>query len=119
MKHVSFKNKSITDVQFVPYEDFVGLGLDGGYQSILVPGSGEANIDSYEANPFRSGKQESEDLVHKLLEKLPSTTITLNPNIIGTVDRASKEVIEKEEKEEEKERLAKIVKKKKNKMRGK
>ncbi len=35
-----------------------------------MPGSGEANFDSFEANPFSTKKQASEDLVHKLIEKV-------------------------------------------------
>jgi hypothetical protein len=34
-----------------------------------------------------------------LLEKLPWQTISMNPEAIGTIDKASKEVIEKEIKE--------------------
>lgn len=52
MKHETLGYNTITDAAFVPYEDFLGIGLDGGYQSIVVPGSGEANFDSFEANPY-------------------------------------------------------------------
>ncbi|KAL4456195.1 hypothetical protein ABPG74_014156 [Tetrahymena malaccensis] len=119
MKHESFGYNTITDTQFVPYEDFLGLGIDGGFQSIVVPGAGEANFDAFESNPYQTKKQAREGLVKKLLEKIPSTTISLNPNRIGTIDTASKEVIQAEEKAEKQEREKNQIKKKKNKMRGK
>jgi hypothetical protein len=31
MKHESLGYNTITDAAFVPYEDFLGIGLDGGY----------------------------------------------------------------------------------------
>lgn len=52
-------------------------------------------------------------------KQIPSTTICLNPNKLGTVDAASKEVIEAEERAEKAEAEKNKIKKKKNKMRGK
>ena len=49
------KQSGIHKVQFVPYQDVMGIVHDNGYGSILVPGSGQANFDAYEANPFESG----------------------------------------------------------------
>jgi len=73
----------------VPFEDVMGLGLSKGFSSIIVPGSGDPNYDTFENNPFESKKQQRESLVHKLLDKLPPETITVDPNLIGTVDQAS------------------------------
>jgi len=42
----------------------------------------------------------------------------LNPNIIGNIDEAAKEIIKKEEELEEKEKEDKKIKRKKKKMRG-
>lgn len=39
--------------------------------------------------------------MHSLLEKLRPDMITLNPHVAGTVDRASREVIDAEYKEEQ------------------
>jgi U3 small nucleolar RNA-associated protein 7 len=50
MKHKSSSN--VISLNFVPYEDVLGVGLDQGYSSLVIPGSGEANFDAYEANPF-------------------------------------------------------------------
>ena len=70
MKHESPEHSVITDAKFVPYEDFLGVGLDGGYQSIIIPGAGEPNFDAFEANPYQTKKQGRETLVKRLLEKV-------------------------------------------------
>ena len=36
MKHDSYKQKLISDMQFVPYEDFLGLGLADGNSKLLA-----------------------------------------------------------------------------------
>ncbi len=58
------------DLGFGPYEDVLGIGHSKGVSSIIVPGSGEANFDSFEANPYQSTKQRREAAVHSLLEKV-------------------------------------------------
>ena len=60
----------ISQVKFCPYEDFLGVGNDQGFSSVVVPGAGSANFDSYEANPFETARQRQEAEVHKILEKL-------------------------------------------------
>lgn len=53
MKHrLPKKGWGISSVKFAPYEDVLGMVHDGGYSSILVPGAGVSNFDTYEANPF-------------------------------------------------------------------
>ena len=94
MKHRA--THPVKSVKFIPFEDVLAVGHDEGYSQIVIPGSGEANFDAFEANPFASTKQTQEALVHGLLEKLAPDTISLKVNTIGKVDAASHEVKERE-----------------------
>jgi U3 small nucleolar RNA-associated protein 7 len=80
----------IADVQFCPYEDVLGLSHSEGFGSIVVPGAGEANFDSFATDIFASKKQRQEMEVRQLLDKLQPEMITMDTNVIGSVDRASK-----------------------------
>ena len=74
-------------MKFIPFEDVLGIGHSSGYSSISIPGSGEANFDAYEANPFETKKQAQEGLVKRLLEKLPMDSISLKvQSDVGKVD---------------------------------
>ena len=85
-------------LRFRPFEDALMLGHSKGLSSIVVPGSGEPNFDSFAANPFETNKQRRETTVHRLLDKLAPEMIQLDPNNIGRVDRASSEVLAEERK---------------------
>ncbi|OMP07639.1 hypothetical protein COLO4_07176 [Corchorus olitorius] len=102
MSHAMAKGYQIGKLLFRPYEDVLGIGHSMGWSSILVPGSGEPNFDSWVANPFETSKQRREKEVHSLLDKLPPETIMLDPTKVGTVRQVKKkEKPTKEEREAE------------------
>ncbi|KAK6933479.1 LOW QUALITY PROTEIN: BING4, C-terminal domain, partial [Dillenia turbinata] len=90
MNHSMAKGFQVERVVFRPYEDVLGIGHSMGWSSILIPGSGEPNFDSWVANPFETSKQRREKEIRILLDKLPPETIMLDPTKIGTVRRAKK-----------------------------
>lgn len=85
-------NGTLEDLKFCPYEDVLGLGHSHGMGTILVPGSGEPNFDSYVANPFQSKRERREQEVHQLLDKLQPETIVLDPDYVGRVLQEPAEV---------------------------
>uniref|UniRef100_A0A6B2L227 BING4 C-terminal domain-containing protein n=1 Tax=Arcella intermedia TaxID=1963864 RepID=A0A6B2L227_9EUKA len=86
---------SIERVRFCPYEDFLGISTIYGFSSVAIPGAGEANFDSREANPYQTRKQRREKTVVKLLDKIPPELITLNPNEITNISGLGKEYEQK------------------------
>lgn len=57
MKHRLNNGSQVSGLMFAPYEDVLGVGHSSGYSSLVIPGSGEANFDAYEANPFETKRQ--------------------------------------------------------------
>ncbi|EGG01269.1 uncharacterized protein MELLADRAFT_92544 [Melampsora larici-populina 98AG31] len=52
-----FPSETIEQVQFCPFEDVLGVGHSGGFSSLIIPGSGEANFNSLKADPFENKSQ--------------------------------------------------------------
>jgi U3 small nucleolar RNA-associated protein 7 len=78
---------AISTVKFRPFEDVLALGHSHGLSTIVVPGAGEPNFDSFEVNPFSNPKQRRELEIQSLLTKLQPDMIGLNSAFIGTVDK--------------------------------
>lgn len=91
LSHRLAKGAQVEDFAFCPYEDVLGTGHSAGISSLLVPGAGEPNFDTYVANPFETWKQRREAEIQRLLNKLPPDTIALDPNTIGGILRAGNE----------------------------
>eukprot|EP00775_Hariotina_reticulata_P010913 gene10913-11067_t len=90
----------IRKMRFCPYEDVLGVGTAGGISSVLVPGAGEPNFDSFVANPYQSKKERQEQEVALLLDKLQPDTIMLDPEAIGKVLKEPAEVAQQRRQEE-------------------
>ncbi|XP_057820699.1 probable U3 small nucleolar RNA-associated protein 7 [Cryptomeria japonica] len=91
LRHRLANGSQVQDIGFCPYEDVLAIGHATGISSILVPGSGEPNFDTFVANPFETVKQRREKEVHSLLDKLQPEMIMLDPESIGAVQHTQTE----------------------------
>ncbi|KAJ7176566.1 BING4CT-domain-containing protein [Mycena filopes] len=78
-------SRPLTSLRFAPFQDILTIGHAAGLSSILVPGVGEPNFDSTEADPFENRKARREKEVKALLDKIQPDMITLDPELIGSL----------------------------------
>ncbi|KAJ7103776.1 WD40-repeat-containing domain protein [Mycena epipterygia] len=83
-------HRPLTSLRFAPFQDVLTIGHSAGLSSILVPGAGEPNFDSTEADPFENTKARREKEVKALLDKIQPDMITLDPELIGSLAPPSK-----------------------------
>ena len=79
---------SAKSTKFCPYDDLLCVGHQRGISSLLVPGSGEANFDSNEADVYETYTRRRERDVRNVLEKIRPELITMDTNLLGTVAEA-------------------------------
>ncbi|EKX73397.1 conserved hypothetical protein [Theileria equi strain WA] len=82
-----FQSQEVKSIAFQPFEDMCTVGTTFGISTLIVPGSGFANFDALEQNPYETGKVSRDREVQRLLEKLPPDSITLATQAIGSYSR--------------------------------
>lgn len=75
-----------SSAKFCPYDDLLAVGHQRGISSLLVPGSGEPNFDSSEADVYESYSRRREREVRGVLEKIRPELITMDTDILGKVN---------------------------------
>lgn len=79
--------KSITGLDFCPFEDVLAVCHETGMKTMIIPGAGEPNFDTRAPNPYETRKQRRENEVRTLLDKLPAATIALDPKFAGGIEQ--------------------------------
>ncbi|EFP01889.1 hypothetical protein CRE_20175 [Caenorhabditis remanei] len=88
----------VTDLKFVPWEDVLGIGHAHGFTSMLVPGAGDPNVDTFRSNPYETKSQRKEREIKQLLDKIQPDLISLDPDDINKVNEGLLELEEEERK---------------------
>lgn len=84
-------------IAFCPFDDILAVGHGKGISSLLVPGSGEANFDSAEADVYESYSRRREREVRSVLEKIRPELITLDTEFLGKVREDKPQTFEERE----------------------
>jgi len=71
-------HRPLISARFTPFQDILTIGHAAGLSSILIPGSGEPNFDSREADPFENKKARREREVKSLLDKVCHLRFPIN-----------------------------------------
>eukprot|EP00977_Amphora_coffeiformis_P027223 scaffold34596_cov222-Amphora_coffeaeformis.AAC.8 len=91
MSHAMPRCSPVETIRFRPFEDVCGIGHARGIDSIVIPGSGAAQLETmeYHLNPAADAKQRQEAEVRALLDKLMPRMITLNTSLIGGIEESN------------------------------
>jgi U3 small nucleolar RNA-associated protein 7 len=118
--HHAMPTTQVETLRFRPFEDVCGIGHSKGISSIVIPGSGEPNLDTseYNINPFSDTKQRREMEVRSLMDKLSANMISLDPDIVGTVEASDPHLRQERLQHLAEDKVAPAAKKKKSKKRG-
>jgi U3 small nucleolar RNA-associated protein 7 len=73
------------NIKFCPFDDVLGVGHERGISSLLVPGAGEANFDSGEADVYESYGRRREREVRSVMDKIPAELITMDTDFLGHI----------------------------------
>ena len=79
--------KSITSKPFLFPSCNYPLNFNFHFFYRILSGSGEANYDSFESNPFQNAKQRQEQEVQTLLQKLSHEMIGLDASFVAAIDK--------------------------------
>lgn len=71
--------------RFCPFDDLLCVGHERGISSLIVPGSGEPNFDSAEADLYETRTRRREREVRGVLEKIRPELITMDTNFLGKI----------------------------------
>lgn len=101
-------NCNVNSLKFVLFEDIAVVGKDDGISALVVPGTGEPNLDSNVANPYATKEWRQNKEVQDLLDKIPYQTITLNPEALFQVGKTN-DVLDQRREKFQKKRMIKVV----------
>lgn len=74
--------------RFCPFDDLLCVGHERGISSLIVPGSGEPNFDSAEADLYETRTRRKEREVRGVLEKIRPELITMDTNFLGKISES-------------------------------